>query len=426
MLITCKSKKNLWAFVFTVLLLSTLHPALASEKIKVIMNGNMAGLLEEGFAAFNEATGIEVEVVAVTNWNDMREKLPVLVIGGVGPDVVYHDDKTQSEFYHRGIVQPIERFVQRDRLNLRMWPDPVINAYRYDGQLYSLPTALSNWVVFYNVDIMHASGLDSLPTDWNGDAFTFEDVLAMAKTLTRDINGDGQIDQYGLSSFMGAGSLEAIHLWEVDWFNASQTEFIGHRPETLAAITELRSLYEAGVMGGSWSQGTAAIMPQQPYCLNTLATTMSTSGLFSWSLGVLPKAVSRRTQPGFHSLGMVVDAANPEGAWQFIKYMATDSVGSVLFARAENRTPLSPRAIVDFNRRWETLNPGMNAMVFTTGFEHILRANWFGLPRDIYDTIGSTMQRIMRMQQDPKSAMDALKPVLDNRLREIRDTLRKI
>ena len=123
---------------------------------------------------------------------------------------------------------------------------------------------------------------------------------------------------------------------------------------------------------------------------------------------------------------MVVDAANPEGAWQFIKYMATDSVGSVLFARAENRTPLSPRAIVDFNRRWETLNPGMNAMVFTTGFEHILRANWFGLPRDIYDTIGSTMQRIMRMQQDPKSAMDALKPVLDNRLREIRDTLRKI
>ena len=105
------------------------------------MNGNMAGLLEEGFAAFNEATGIEVEVVAVTNWNDMREKLPVLVIGGVGPDVVYHDDKTQSEFYHRGIVQPIERFVQRDRLNLRMWPDPVINAYRYDGQLYSLPTA---------------------------------------------------------------------------------------------------------------------------------------------------------------------------------------------------------------------------------------------------------------------------------------------
>ena len=66
MLITCKSKKNLWAFVFTVLLLSTLHPALASEKIKVIMNGNMAGLLEEGFAAFNEATGIEVEVVALT------------------------------------------------------------------------------------------------------------------------------------------------------------------------------------------------------------------------------------------------------------------------------------------------------------------------------------------------------------------------
>ena len=196
----------------------------------------------------------------------------------------------------------------------------------------------------------------------------------MAKTrATSTVRPDRPIRSQQL---LEAGSLEAIHLWEVDWFNDSQTEFIGHRPENLAAITELRSLYEAGVMGGSWSQGTAAIMPQQPYCLNTLATTMSTSGLFSWSLGVLPKAVSRRTQPGFHSLGMVVDAANPEGAWQFIKYMATDSVGSVLFARAENRTPLSPRAIVDFNRRWGP-ESGMNAMVFTTGFEHILRTNWF-------------------------------------------------
>ncbi len=153
---------------------------------------------------------------------------------------------------------------------------------------------------------------------------------------------------------------------------------------------------------------------------------MTRSSLFGWSLGVLPKAVGRRTQPGFHSLGMVVDAENPEGAWQFIKYMAADPEGSVLFARAENRAPLSPRAIVDFHRRWETVNPGMNAMVFTTGFEHILRANWFGLPRDIYDTIGSTMQRIMRMQQDPKSAMDALKPVLDSRLKEMGESLRKI
>ena len=248
----------------------------------------------------------------------------------------------------------------------------------------------------------------------------------MAKTLTRDINGDGQIDQYGLSSFMGAGSLEAIHLWEVDWFNDSQTEFIGHRPENLAAITELRSLYEAGVMGGQLESGhgghhaSAAVLSehagddhehQRPFQLVSRSASQGRQSA---------------NTTGFPLSGYGSRCGQSRGSVAVHQVHGYRLRGLSAFARAENRTPLSPRAIVDFNRRWETLNPGMNAMVFTTGFEHILRANWFGLPQDIYDTIGSTMQRIMRMQQDPKSAMDALKPVLDNRLREIRDTLRKI
>ncbi|NLN19157.1 MAG: hypothetical protein GX162_07785 [Firmicutes bacterium] len=68
----------------------------------------------------------------------------------------------------------------------------------------------------------------------------------------------------------------------------------------------------------------------------------------------------------------------------------------------------------------------MNAHVFTTGFDHLIRANWFGLPRKMYDTITSAMTRIMRMEQDPKTAMDALKPVMDSMLKEAKEHMRKI
>lgn len=395
-------------------------PASATPKVQVMIPGSMARQLDEGWNAFTEKTDVVVEPIPFATWSELKEKLPVMVIGDIPPDVVYYDDGSQADLYHRGVLQPIEPFVTRDRFNLTVWPDPVINAYRFSGQLYSLPTAVSNWVTFYNADKLYAAGLGTLPTDWNSDAFTFQDMIIMARKLTRDVNSDGQIDEFGLSGFLGTGSIEAIHLWEVDWYDDDQTEFVGNRPRNIEAISDLRRLYEAGVIGGSWIQGTAAMMTQQPYYLNTLATTMSSGGLFSWSIGVLPKAVGRRTGAGFHSLGMAIDAVNPEGAWQFIKFMTTDPIGASHFARAENRTPLAPRPIVDFARRWETLNPGMNAHVFTTGFDHVLRTNGFGLPADFYQMIASSMQRVMRMQQDPKGAMDALKPVIDSMLREVR------
>jgi ABC-type glycerol-3-phosphate transport system substrate-binding protein len=416
----------LCTMLLAVLLIAAASPAVAGRKVQVVISGSIAKQLEGTWGGFEEKTGIEVEPIVLGNWFDVMEKLPVMVIGGLSPDVIYHDSATQADLYHRGVLQPIEKYVTRDRLNLKMWPAPIVDAYRYAGVLYSLPTAVSNWITFYNRDKFHAAGLDDLPTDWNGSAFTFEDLINIGRKLTRDINSDGQIDEYGISNFLASGSVQAIHLWGADWYDPDQTEFIGNSAETIAAITELRRLREVGVVGGNWMQGKAAIMTEQPYYLNTIATAMAGGGMFNWAVGILPKAVGRWAHPGFHSLGMVYDAPHPEEAWQFIKFMTTDSAGTVHFSQAENRTPVAPRSIIDFNRRWEAFNPGMNAHAFTTCFDHLIRANWFGLPRKMYDTITSSMSRIMRMEQDPKGAMDALKPVIDSMLKEAKENLRKI
>lgn len=415
-------RRTVWTVVAALALqLAALAPVWAAEKIVAMIGHTLAGeSLDMAIAAFTEQTGIEVERIGFANWDELREKLPTMVAGGIPPDAVYHDSGAQADLYHRGVLQPIDEFVARDNFDLSLWPPQLLDAYTYGGRLYSLPTGVSNFVVFYNAAKMYEAGLTDLPTDWDQPGFTFNDLLEMARKLTRDADGDGAPEQYGLTDFLSRGA-QGIHMWGLDWINDDQTEFIGNSSAHLEAVLEMRQLWEYGVVGGNWLNGTSILMPMQPYYLNTIATTMGQSGLFEWKIGILPTVECRCAPSGFHSMGMAAGAKNPEGAWKFIKFIATDPVGSVHFSRAENRTPVVPASIADFYDRWEGLNPGMNAHVFTSGLNYILNPKWAGLPRPVFNNLYSTMTQIVLGQKDPRLGLEELKPVIDAILKEMHE-----
>lgn len=409
-------------FALLSLLLTLSVPISAAEKITAMLGATLGGdALDQAVQAFTDATGIQVDVIEFTNWDDLREKLPTMVAGGIAPDVVYHDNGAQGDLYHHGVLRSIEEYVARDGFDLSLWPEPLVDAYRFDGELYSLPTGVSNFVTFYNVDKINEAGLTPLPTDWDSEGFTFNDVVSLARRLTRDSDGDGTPEQYGITDFFNRGA-QGIHLWGLDWVDADQTEFLGASSEHLDAVVEMRQLWELGVAGGNWLNGSAVLMPMQPYYLNTIANTMNQGGLFDWSIGILPTVECRCAPAGFHSMGMVAGASNPDGAWEFIKFITTSPEGAIGFSRAENRTPVVSASIADFYDRWETLNPGMNAQVFTSGLNHIFRPYWAGLPRTFWTNLYGKMNEIMTGEKDPRVGLEELKPVIDGILKEVHET----
>jgi multiple sugar transport system substrate-binding protein len=68
-----------------------------------------------------------------------------------------------------------------------------LDAFTWQGALQCLPQNMSSPVIYYNRDLFAAAGLDDPAADW-----TWADFLAAAQVLTRDLDGDGAIDQYGL------------------------------------------------------------------------------------------------------------------------------------------------------------------------------------------------------------------------------------
>ena len=66
------------------------------------------------------------------------------------------------------------------------------DAGKFDGKLLAVPVFHGGTVVYYRKDLFEAAGLDPASIK------SWDDLLAAAKTLTKDNDGDGRIDVWGL------------------------------------------------------------------------------------------------------------------------------------------------------------------------------------------------------------------------------------
>lgn len=392
-------------------------PAAASQKqVSVMVPGTLlTDSWSEALAAFTAKTGIDVDVVVAASWDEVMQKLPVMAAGGVAPDAVYHDSNTQGDLLNNGAMRPLDPFIERDAFDLSIWPAPVLAGYIRDGKIYGLPTGISNFTMYYNADKMYAAGLGDLPTDWdNQTEFTWDDMVAIAKKLTIDQNGDGTPEQYGIHALgSGSGARGVLTLWKLDFVNQSQTAFAATTDAHINAINEVRSLWQQhNVVGGNFLQGTGVMIQIQPYYLNTLKSAMDQGGLFTWKTAVNPMVACRCSYASFHSWGLPLGSSDPDAGWEFIKFMTADPVGAVLFSRAENRVPVLRDSIEDFVERWDAVNPGI-AQVLADSLVHVWRSADEGLPRPVYNTLAAMMGRIVRGEIDALNGMREIEPVIN-------------
>jgi multiple sugar transport system substrate-binding protein len=334
---------------------------------------------------------------------------------GVAPDVVYGDDLRIFSFAEQKLLHPIDDLIVRDRVNMQVYPAPVVQLMKVREHYYSLPTAVSIYGTFYNVNSLDRHGIPPLPTNWFTDEFTWEDFVAAAKKMTYDSNGDGVNDYWGLHGFGSYGGYNQIGLWGVQDIDPNRTQYRGTDPEVVQAVEEIMKLYtEYNVRGGAFLNGTAAMQVVQSYYVNNIRTQMESGNMFEWRLGVLPKAKQRVSQGAFLSIGMSAHSNNKEEAWQLIRFLAYETEGAMLFTRAENRTPMLRDTMRDYLQRWERLMPGSNLAVFTDATAVMWR--WYLMTgygaTDIGDILNQSWTRIRTGQVSAKADLEAITPVI--------------
>uniref|UniRef100_B8HWH1 Extracellular solute-binding protein family 1 n=1 Tax=Cyanothece sp. (strain PCC 7425 / ATCC 29141) TaxID=395961 RepID=B8HWH1_CYAP4 len=144
------------------------------------------GELIKSFEQKNPGIKIKYETIN----SEYMDVIKTRLIGDVAPDVFYLDGSEAPLLMKYSVLQPLDNYITTD-FNLNDFEPVLLNAFKYKGRLYGLPKDFSTLALIYNKKAFTLARITKPPQTWG-------ELMAAAKKLTIDQNGDGKIDQYGL------------------------------------------------------------------------------------------------------------------------------------------------------------------------------------------------------------------------------------
>jgi ABC-type sugar transport system permease subunit/ABC-type glycerol-3-phosphate transport system substrate-binding protein len=296
----------------------------------------------------------QVRLLAIP-WNS-QQKLLTAVVGGVPPDVAFIDRPRLAQWASQGALRPLDDFIARDNFDGSRFFETTWEETSWEGSRYAIPINTDARVLYYNKALFRELGLDPdrPPRTWK------ELEVASDKLTTRD--AAGRLQRIGFAPLFGnAGFGTAIlytYVWqqggeilsedgehvlidEQPWVTAlEQTvawrDRYGHR-DLASFATGL-----GGYSNDPFISGRIAMIEHGTWYLSMLRRYGG-----DLDFGVTSIPIPDGGQPAFLSAGWSVaipsGAANPEGAWAFIKFF-TDRPSQEVLAQTLGAIPANREA----------------------------------------------------------------------------------
>lgn len=183
-------------------------PAAAKEKVVVwhsldqLHGEPMFNQLADEYRAAHP--DIDLEIVNAGGYVETLEKLQVAYAGGAPPNISMTEQTRSAGLYYAGALLSIDEFVKgTNGFNINDFSKAMLGAVTYDGKLYGLPYNTSTPLLYYNKDLFLKSGVPpAAPKTWN-------DILSYSRKISRDANGDGKTDVYGIDFYAWGWMFEA-------------------------------------------------------------------------------------------------------------------------------------------------------------------------------------------------------------------------
>jgi sn-glycerol 3-phosphate transport system substrate-binding protein len=139
----------------------------------------------------NSQSNIKVEAVFQGSYDDLLSKLNTALASNAAPALVQVYDIGQRYMYDSGQVVPMQAFIDRDKFDTSDFEPAVLNYYKYQDKLQSMPWNASSSIFYYNKDAFKEVGLDP-----EKPPVTFTEITEAAKKLTKK-DASGQTVRYG-------------------------------------------------------------------------------------------------------------------------------------------------------------------------------------------------------------------------------------
>src|SRR5437870_1006361 len=303
------------------------------------INGEAINRIVQSFNASGK--GLTVEAVFQGTYGDVLAKLNTAIASNAAPALVQVYDIGQAYMYDSGQVVPMQAFIDRDKFNTSDFEPAVINYYKYQDKLQSMPFNASAPILYYNKDAFKEVGLDPAKPP-----VTFTEIADAAKKLTKK-------DASGATVRFGFGP--SIYGWLFEQLMATSGALYADNGNgrdnratkvvyNSAAGKAILDWWKAGVDGGYFynpgidNDGAANAFNAQKTAMyiESIArlrghiTTIA--GKFELGAGLYPRPASKPATGGniIGGASLYIMKSRPpaeqQAAWEFVKYAMTPAV----------------------------------------------------------------------------------------------------
>lgn len=305
----------------------------ADGKRRVVIShfwADVQDVWEEAIVEF-EKTHPDIDVVQQAVSFDVHYK-KVLTTAAAGADIgdlVLLEDWFAQELLEREFLADIGPWIKRD-LKGEDYFDISLDTYTKEGKVRAFPVALGSYPLFYNRDLFDAAGMAYPDSTW-----TYDTLLAAARKLTRDTDGDGKTDQWGFLLDNSGGFDGLLYSLGGGVLTADGTRSAFAEPGTISALHYWVDLVQqhkvappnASVMGGSSSGGSRRPFETGRFAMAMLQSAISTYKTvpFKWDIALPPSGPAGRKALRYGAaFGIPKSSENAEAAWEFIRWMVKE------------------------------------------------------------------------------------------------------
>jgi multiple sugar transport system substrate-binding protein len=282
---------------------------------------NILQAIADDFTAENPNVKITVNV---SDWTTYWDKLQTQLAAGTPPDVFAMDAPLYKDYQSRGVLLSLQPLIDRDSFDLSDYYETSLLCYDTADGYYGLPRDIQPSVLYYNQDMFDEAGVPYPDETW-----TWETLIDAGQKLTKDRDGDGTTDQFGIWADLWDMEL----LWgSLIWQNGGEildeeyTQTLLAEPDALGAWQFIHDLiFEYGIM----PTPSAAEQFGDPFESGNVAMTTAGhwvvpyySGVdFTWAVAPLPQGKERASI--VNSVGFVIakETRYPDEAWAFLQHL---------------------------------------------------------------------------------------------------------
>ncbi|MBM7022807.1 sugar ABC transporter substrate-binding protein [Treponema sp. Marseille-Q4523] len=298
---------------------------------------------------------------------------------------------------------------------------------KYKGHLYNVPYGLDSYIFYYRKDLFEQAGIKKIPETW-------DELIACAQKLTKDTNGDGNIDQWGLATNGVPGQVfNTYSFFNFLLTNGGKVVDTDGRPlfnstagiEALQFMVDLRNKYKVmppdvitydnNKINEGFLSGKFAMLLHWPYIYG-----MTYGTAYEGKIGFAPVPHSVKgtaaTPLNAWSFGIPLMSKRKDLAWDLAKYLLSTEAGAFEFSKRRD-WPFRRSAYIEAEKKY-TMPADFSAFsnkvfeIASTNAQKIVMARGGETSIILSDYIDRAMTGIMT----PKAALDAAVRDINNLL----------